>query len=1624
MIRNFILPLFCALGIISASIGFGQPQVTFTASTTVGCVPLAVQFQSSVTGMVPVSYLWDFGNGNTSTQPNPVAFFNTTGTFTVSLTVSDGIQSITASYPAYITVNHPPQASFSAVPVFDACGIQEIQFNSTSSPGTTPIVAYNWILGDGNTHNAPSFNYTYSSSGSFGVSMIVTSADGCQASATENVVAMVNPPLVQADFSASATNSCLIPFNVTFQNQTIAPAGTQYFWDFGNGQTSTLANPTATYNAIGAYTVKLVAVDPQSGCADTQSIPAYIIITPLATAAFQLSSTNVCPGQEIQTVNQSGPANASFLWNFGNGQTSTVPNPSFFYTNPGNYNVTLTVNAGGCTAQTTQSVVVNPEPNAGFTVNQTYSCHVPASFSFTNTSSGAVSYHWSFGGAASNSLATHPNIIVNTYGTYNIRLIATNQFGCKDTLFMPNLITVHPLDITIVPSATAVCEVPATVSFSATTSLSGVSISNYQWIFDNGQASTSPNPTVVINNTGAFGVTLIGQTSNGCIDTVISSNAVVVTNGQVMPSFQMNPQIVCAGYPVQLINTSLGGSDFTWLANGSVFSTAFSPSQIFYYPDTLEISLVGSGENCPSDTSPAQTLIIQPSSAIFNIISTCDGSNTVTFSGFDQSATSLWLYPGDGTSVNVSGLNSYTHTYNPLTQYISYVISQNAQTGCIDTFQRSFYVPQFNLDFNYTPQQGCAPLDVTFTSVTSGFTRVRWFFGDGTYSNPINLTPANPVSVITKTYDTPGNFQPFLIGSYYFGDGITCRDTIYKTLSVGGSFPVDIQVLGYSGCGPVTVQFSANVPTGAQLLWDFGDGATSTSLTPTHTFAQFNGNTVVLQASYNGCTNTDTLWGYELYPGFPYVDAVAAPQQACPWTPVSFAAFVSGTYSSLYWDFGDGQTQGGPAHFHSYGITGQFQPKVVVTDFNGCTLEFPAPPITITQPTASFNMLPVQQICPPVPVSFQNTSQDAVQYLWSFGNGATSSTEHPTTFYALPGLYEPWLVAIDEYGCTDTFTLSTGALLIPGPILENLVISDPNPCPGQQVNFDVISPNATLHIVNINNTGQYLQGEHVSYTYNETGQYYPFVTLGVLVGSNFCLVNFPQDTIVVAPLDIQVTHPPSVCGGNIVPLTASGGHEYQWYPSVNVTAQNNSGSEVSVLIPDNGIVWVTGTDENGCEDTDSLLIEVLPKPVAAFSFTDKCVYNNYSFENLSSSQQPIVAYNWDFGGFGQSGQQEPQFLFPQAGQYAVSLIVETNQGCTDTATYNVNVFPKPQAALSILGNCENAPVEMINNSTVSNPYSIQAVQWMLNDNFINANNGTNCTLYMSAGKHQASLIVETNVGCKDTASQDIEIRYKPEALFSVQSPLACTGEPVLVSDHSFVPGGNGTLTWYFTADNGSLEVMQGTPGQTIEYTSPHFGPVDVTLVVTTSYGCMDTLSAENYFYISPPVFALFDINPPVVNILDPKVTMLNQSVGYTSLHWDFGDGTTSNLEAVQHIYENPGEYKVTLVATNQYGCQDDTTAIITVTPEVALYIPNTFTPGNHDGINDVFSVKGMGITTFEILIFDRWGEKIFESNEFNFRWDGHFRGSLVPQGTYIYRVIASDIYAKTYDFHGTINVVY
>jgi len=322
----------------------GCPAVDFTASPCSGYRPLTAQFTDQSTGSV-LAHLWDFGDGATSTLTNPQHIYNTTGTFTVTLTVTGSVASNTRTKPAYITVNEPPPvAGFTASPT---SGIHPLAvvFTDTS---TGLVDTWLWSFGDEVTSTLSSPTHTYTTKGTYTVTLTVSGPGGSDTLTCTNYITVYTP--VQAGFIGSPTSG-VAPLEVAFTNQSTGDY-TASLWNFGDGITDTLENPMHTYPAAGVYTITL-AVSGLGGT-DTLTRTNYITVTePPPVAGFTASPTSGQPPLTVQFTDQSSGVINSWSWAFGDGLTSTLQSPTHTYTLTGTFAVSLTVSGpGGSDAET------------------------------------------------------------------------------------------------------------------------------------------------------------------------------------------------------------------------------------------------------------------------------------------------------------------------------------------------------------------------------------------------------------------------------------------------------------------------------------------------------------------------------------------------------------------------------------------------------------------------------------------------------------------------------------------------------------------------------------------------------------------------------------------------------------------------------------------------------------------------------------------------------------------------------------------------------------------------------------------------------------------------------------------------------------------------------------------------------------------------------------------------------------------------------------------------------------------------------------------------------------------------------------------------------------------------
>jgi len=223
-----------------------------------------------------------------------------------------------------------------------------------------------------------------------------------------------------------------------------------YEWDFGNGQTSTAVNPQATFDTVGTYTITLVTTNT-FGCADSAMQTFEVGEQPLA--QFTLNNAAGCGPLAVNFVNQTIDG-VSYIWDFGDGESSTLANPVHVYTPPGTYNVSLTVSGSGICGDTltlSSAVTVYDQPIADFNWDFSNPYEPDGNVQFTNLSTGASDYQWVFGDGET-STETDPAHFYNNHGDFNVVLTATNAFGCSDTaqatigiefikgLFVPNAV--------------------------------------------------------------------------------------------------------------------------------------------------------------------------------------------------------------------------------------------------------------------------------------------------------------------------------------------------------------------------------------------------------------------------------------------------------------------------------------------------------------------------------------------------------------------------------------------------------------------------------------------------------------------------------------------------------------------------------------------------------------------------------------------------------------------------------------------------------------------------------------------------------------------------------------------------------------------------------------------------------------------------------------------------------------------------------------------------------------------------------------------------------------------------------------------------------------------------------
>jgi PKD repeat protein len=415
------------------------PAVDITADVTSGLAPLTVNFINLTTGAT--NYLWDFGDGNTSTDKDASNTYASAGTYTVTLSAvgPGGTNSLTKPGLIVVTNPPPPVVGFSATPLKGQWPLY-VSFSNN----TTGATNYLWDFGDGNTSDLKDAANSYTAPGDYSVTLTAVGPGGTSSVTVVSYINVTNPAPPGVDFTATPTVG-LAPLAVSFTS--LADGGTNYFWSFGDGDTSALKEPAHTFTNAGSYSVTFTVIRP--GGTNSITKPGLILATnpPPPIVDFVGAPTNGLVPLTVYFTNLTTGA-TSFTWDFGDGDTSTDEDPSHTFTNAGSYTITLTAaSPGGTNALTwTNYVVVTnlPLPTVDFAASPTNG-FAPLTVAFSNLTSGATNYAWSFGDGNTSASEQPANTYTNP-GAYAVTLIVVGPGG-TNTLSRSSYILVAPLPV-------------------------------------------------------------------------------------------------------------------------------------------------------------------------------------------------------------------------------------------------------------------------------------------------------------------------------------------------------------------------------------------------------------------------------------------------------------------------------------------------------------------------------------------------------------------------------------------------------------------------------------------------------------------------------------------------------------------------------------------------------------------------------------------------------------------------------------------------------------------------------------------------------------------------------------------------------------------------------------------------------------------------------------------------------------------------------------------------------------------------------------------------------------------------------------------------------------------------
>lgn len=1443
---------------------------------------------------------------------------------------------------------------------------------------------------------------------------------------------------LNADFTASLTSGCGSLSGVQF-TATGDPSITSWSWNFGNGNVSSLRNPSANFTSPGRYIITLVVSNGTTS--QTRTKTNYIQVFANPTANFTFTPTGGCSPLPVNFRSTSTPGDAPisiYNWDFGDGSPSTnVASLTHNYQVQGTFSPILQItDTNGCNSLISLGpITVTPSPVASFSTNSPRSsCNDSLTINFINGSTGInLTYLWDFGDG-NTSTQENPTHTYNGYGSYNVSLTVTDP-NCNNKKTELNYIRLRQPQANFSLNGSTFCKNTPLPFVN-----NSVDVDTYLWDFGDGTGSLSELPNKTYNDSGTYVISLTVFAS-GCSN----SQTKTIKIETVTAAFAVDTFSCIEGDSIQFIDQSYNAAQWSWRI-GKLTVDDFE----YFIRDTVQNPFLrnGSKEGLFSDslivTSPngcKDTIFKEKHRAFKETFVFITDDNTNAYDQF-YSGCLPDTFEFNSTLIAPSQASNYTFTWTfPNSQIF---VGPDPPQNLIITDDSARIV-----SLSVESAEGCKATDIL--RITLGYKIepiVNYFpkrlcYADTLFVKDINQNDSlsNHISYIIESLSINrdrDSLAPKLIDTIstrfqdtaYYG----LVDTIFTHFQDTGYYSLKIRK-GYNGCdsvlfidsafyvkGPIIVStdfssdcvnrklvnFEAEVLGITRFAWDFGDSSAfdTTNLITSHTYDSLLTQQYIFTA-YNDTNGCPAVADTQDIPLIPVSPPIIRPEnrRICMGDETLIWQNSLIRLDSIEWSINGQPISRKDSFNYTFDQRGVYSVGYKGKDQVGCEYNI-FRDFYVSKPEASFtyNLL---DTCLPTDIQIVNTTifdTTAVHNYLLLGGTDTLFTQNSTFTYTTSGQKSITLYAENIFGCSDTVIGSNLFNLQPFDVGIR-TISNRNICSGRTILFRNVSSD-------LNNTFFWIFGDGDTLTTNKDSTFHTFDSAGVFnikltgINVNGCtkidsvlfrveanpVAGFTADTLISScyPLEVQFQ---DTSTGNIIDWYWKVGSNFSVIDTPRFIFESIGKFDVSLIV----------TTANGCTDSSfkSQYIQT-NGPEAAFSIDKEsgCVNDIFTFNLLT--QKNVASYVWDFGdGNTQNGGITATHSYKKTGKVFVSLILSDASG-----TCNIPILDSIQIS-EVLADftmtSDTGCVPFISTFTDAS-LGASSLSWDFGEGTNSATNQQDIT-YNNPGIYFIRLAITSDVGCIDTTIKQLTVFPRPTAVVSSDTGI-CIGQSVQLN----AAGGTNYLWTPDTfINNNQIPNPIVNPDSTTRYL----------VNVSDPSTCYDTASIRVRVVQTP--------TPPILldsTLIIGETYQLNAFAGRGfNYRWTPPEGLDCDdcPNPIATPLVNTTYY---LVISDDFGCFTvrDTIDII-VEEKYSLDVPSAFSP-NSDGINDLIFAKGWGLKELiAFRIYNRFGELVFESTDFNQGWDGTLRGKDQNIETYIYTVEALTFGNKVLTKTGNISLL-